>query len=366
MPMAVIAAGSGGTGMMKGKVGLLGASALALALLGALAFWGPAAIWPGPGGAARPGWSVVQPPHDVNALAQYRGRIWAGGRDGVAVLDIRDGTVLALPDGTPAMGYVKALLVDRAGRLWVGHRTGLARFDGTGWLQIEASASIAPGPVTALVETGDGRILVGGEAGLAVVTGTGFEPVGIPSERAGAVLSLFEDSRARLWVGLTSASLGGLMVQDADGWRALGRADGLAHLRVNHIAEDGSGALWLATGFGERGGACRLDDPEALGGWRCIGAADGLASDMVRLVFEDRHGQLWFGTEFDGAAVVFGGQSQRLSPADGLSGYELKAMLEDSDGNLWLGSDKGLTRIDAAHSRLAGPGAARSTQGSGE
>lgn len=352
--------------MTKGTVALLGASALALAVLGAVAYWGPVMFWPEAERAARPGWHVVQPPHDVNALAQYRGQVWAGGRDGLTVLDIPDGAAVPLPDGAPEMSYVKALLVDRAGHLWIGHRTGLARFDGAGWQQIAASASAAPGPVTALAETQDGRVLAGGEAGLAEVAGTEFQPIEIPQARASAVLALFEDSGARLWVGLTSASLGGLMVQTNGGWQALGREDGLAHLRVNHIAEDSTGALWLATGFGDHGGACWLGEPGALGPWRCIGAAEGLASDMVRLVFEDRHGQLWFGTEFDGAAVVFDGQSQRLAPADGLSGYELKAMLEDREGNLWLGSDKGLTRIDASATLLSGSGSAMPSQGTPE
>jgi len=352
--------------MAKGTVGLLGASIVAIVLLGALIYWGSTVFRPGAERAARPGWHVLQPPHDVNALAQYRGQVWAGGRDGLTLLDIQDGTAVPLPDGAPEMSYVKALLVDRAGHLWIGHRTGLARFDGVGWQQIAVSASAAPGPVTALTETKDGRVLVGGEAGLAEVSAAGLAAVDIPEARANAVLSLFEDSRGRLWVGLTSASLGGLMVRSEGGWQALGRADGLAHLRVNHIAEDSTGALWLATGFGDHGGACRLDNPGALGPWLCIGAADGLASDMVRLVFEDRHGQIWFGTEFDGAAVVFDGQSQRLSPADGLSGYELKAMLEDSEGNLWLGSDKGLTLIDAAATRMAGSGAALPPEGTPE
>ncbi|GGD24819.1 hypothetical protein GCM10011358_06590 [Sinisalibacter lacisalsi] len=326
---------------------------MALVLLGAIAWWGLGPAHTSGEIAPRQGWTILRPPHDVNALAEHAGKIWAGGRDGLALLDPKSGAVLPLPDGTPDMGYVKALLIDRAGRLWVGHRTGLARFDGVNWWRIAVSPTAPPGPVTALVETQDGRILVGGEAGLAALSNAGLAPVDMPDGQAGrAVLALFEDAGARLWVGLSSASLGGLLVEAGGTWRALGRDDGLAHLRVNHITQDREGRIWLATGFGQQGGACASDRSGNRDSWRCIGARDGLASDMVRLVFEDRHGQFWFGTEFDGAAVVLAERSLRLARADGLSGFELKAMLEDSLGNLWLGSDKGLTRIDATATAL--------------
>lgn len=303
--------------------------------------------------AIRPGWSILRPPDDVNALVFLNGTLIAGGRDGLAAIDPVSSGPASLPGGDAAKGleatYVKALLVDHAGRLWVGHRNGVLRWDGAGWKAFRVDAGTAPGPVSSMIETAKGEILVGGEAGLASMSDAGLVPVTLPSTSAGTtVTALHEDRRGRLWVGFAASGRGGVLLRDGGSWRAFGLEDGLAHLSVNAIFEDRVGRIHLATGFSGRGGACREAEPDAPSRWICIGTVDGLASDMVRVVFEDSHGQLWYGSEFDGLAVRRGSSIRRLGRAEGLAGSELKVMLEDPAGNLWLGCDKGLTRIAAS------------------
>lgn len=296
----------------------------------------------------RPGWQILRPPYDVNALAMFEGALIAGGRDGLVAIDPQSAHSLALPPGTPEMTYVKAILVDRAGRLWIGHRGGVAVHDGAGWEQIAANPTSPPGPVAALIETGDGRILAGGEAGLARIDEATFISLPLPPERQGSgIASLFEDRRGRIWVGLSSPNQGGLLVEDGGQWHEIGLEYGIVHLSVNSIGEDAAGHIRLATGFSGRGGACRLEDTDDFKSWTCLNSADGLASDMVRLVHEDSHGQIWYGSEFRGIAVERRGRFVRFDVSDGLAGTELKALLEDPFGNLWLGCDKGLTRIEA-------------------
>lgn len=305
----------------------------------------------------RPGWSILRPPDDVNALVFHRGVIVAGGRDGLSAFDPATAARVALPDWgavpPPEVTHVKALLVDRAGRLWVGHRNGVLRLEGRTRVAFATDPGTAPGPVTALMERASGDILVGGEVGLAMVSGDHLSTIDLPPTNAGgAVSALHEDRLGRLWVGFASASRGGLLLHDGGLWRSFDRTDGLVHLSVNAITEDHAGRIHLATGYSSRGGACRQIASDATSGWICLGAANGLASDMVRLVFEDRHGQFWYGSEFDGSAVARGGGIRRFGRADGQAGTELKAILEDPAGNIWLGCDKGLTRIDASASLI--------------
>lgn len=301
----------------------------------------------------REGWSVLRPPYDVNALALFDGRILAGGRDGLIALDPETGAPLEpLPD-TPPMTYAKAILVDEVGRLWVGYRTGLARYDHNGWVEIPVSPGTQPGPITAMIELAGGGILVGGEAGLAMVEGEGFVPLSLPADRVtSAASALLEDANGRLWVGFSSPTRGGLLLRDEAGWHEIRPEDGLIHPSVNQIIEDSTGRIHVAAGFSGRGGVCHLDDPGNLTSWNCLGMAEGLASDMVRLVFEDSYGQIWYGSEFRGAAVLGEGHMVRLGLEDGLAGSELKAMLEDPSGALWLGCDKGLTRISGTAAML--------------
>lgn len=330
-------------------------------LAAVLAVAGAAGLWLTFGGSStpplRPGWSVLRPPDDVNALVLHAGRVVAGGRDGLHAFDAATAAPLAAPTAgidpaaLPALAYVKALAVDRAGRLWIGHRGGVLRLDGGGFTNFAVDPDRAPGPVGAFVETTTGEMFVGGEAGLAVLCDGTLEPVALPETGAGAaVTALHEDRRGRLWVGLASAGRGGLLLRDGGVWRSFGAADGLVHPAVNAIAEDPAGRILVATGFSGRGGACREAGDGEMQRWTCIGVREGLASDMVRLFRADRRGRLWYGSEFDGTVVATALGLRRMGREDGQAGTELKAMLEDAAGNLWLGCDKGLTRIEAAAS----------------
>ena len=76
------------------------------------------------------GWKIIRPPHDVMALAIQGDTIWAGGKEGVIGLDRNSGLVITELTGVPPMTYVRALLVDRQGALWIGHPAGLTYYDG--------------------------------------------------------------------------------------------------------------------------------------------------------------------------------------------------------------------------------------------
>ncbi|MGQ9684036.1 MAG: two-component regulator propeller domain-containing protein, partial [Anaerolineae bacterium] len=76
--------------------------------------------------AAPPGWRIIRPPHDVQALALQGDTLWAGGKDGVYAVSTGTGAVRPLRADVP-LAYVRALLVDEQGALWIGHQRGLTR-----------------------------------------------------------------------------------------------------------------------------------------------------------------------------------------------------------------------------------------------
>jgi|GEM_PF-1229435 len=199
----------------------------------------------------------------VQALAASGQRIWIGASDGVWEIQstsrstARTIRVLRAPDLTDA--GVNALLADRAGRLWIGTRNGLNRYDPT-----------------------SGRI----ERFLARPK----DRLGLPTN---FISALFADRQGRVWIGTFG---GGLAViddpdRDVQRIRRIGTADGLPNTNVNSILQDGAGAIWVSTD----NGLARID----AAGQRVIGlqAPDGVKIPTYWLGAgaRTRQGQLLFG-----------------------------------------------------------------------
>ncbi len=95
----------------------------------------------------------------------------------------------------------------------------------------------------AIVETDDGFIWVGSYSGLIRYDGKHFERID-SSTGIASVISLYVDSRKRLWVGTND---GGVAVQENATFRLYGKGDGLKSLSVHSIVEAEDGLIYLAT-----------------------------------------------------------------------------------------------------------------------
>ena len=115
------------------------------------------------------------------------------------------------------------------------------------------------------------------------------------------------------------------------------------------ITQARDGAIWVAAGFANSGGAVVYRN----GSWSDITVSDGLAGEATRVVYEDRAGRMWVGSEYDGIAVLGNGTWHVITTKDGLAGQEVKIMTEDQDGTYWLGTNGGLNRVAPGNSILA-------------
>ena len=293
---------------------------VAAAVLLALTIWqGTVRLlsWAGTGLAQRAlpeGWMLIRPPHEVSALALQGDTVWAGGRDGLYAIGRTNGALRPLPAGASRLRYVKALLVDGRGALWIAHVGGLSQYAGGQWLNIGESDGLPAGPALSLLQARDGALWVGGETGVSrrrpgaewqrftTADGLGFPEVDV----------IFQDRGGVIWFGSAHPTRGGLTRFDGRSWRSYGIADGLPHSSVNDITQGSDGAIWVATGFADRGGAARL-----LGGtWSTLTRRDGLAGEKVRSIFQDRDGSMWFGSEYDGMAILCEGRWTVLTPQE--------------------------------------------------
>ena len=310
---------------------------LGLAALALLVLLARASLPEQPAGAA-----VIWSPHEVSAVAIQGDSVWAGGAEGLVVVNRYTSEVEAPPGERRTFRYVKDILVDRGNRVWVAHEAGVSRYADGEWKHLSAADGLLAGPALALWEDTAGALWVGSTLGVVRWSGDSWVTYTTRDGLAASQVDvIFQDWDGVMWFGSSAPTQGGLTSFDGRVWRTYYVSDGLAHNSINAIMQDRDGALWFGTGFHDRGGASRL----SVGVWSSLSPKDGLAGDKVRSLFEDRQGRLWFGSEYHGVAVYDGSKWRILTTDDGLASWEVKEIVQDADGAFWLATLEGLNRL---------------------
>ena len=120
-------------------------------------------------------------------------------------------------------------------------------------------------------------------------------------------------------------------------WRTYSMADGLAGMRIEHIAEDNDGFIWFATW---NNGASRFDGDE----FQNFTQQDGLVNDRVYFIQKDIQDRLWFGT-LNGVCWYDGTDFHHLE-GDGIAGRAVQFICEDNEGRIWFGGHRTLGYYD--------------------
>ena len=232
----------------------------------------------------------------------------------------KDGGVWVATDGNGLLAYAeggfrhvlspeqcppapRAILADRAGRVWVAAFTGLYRLDAGKWelVQTVRSAGDYPG---ALTEAADGSVWLGTfNSELWHFTRGGMTRLKLPSTGPKNFISaLLGDAEGALWIG----TQGGGLLRWKDGvFARVTSAEGLPEDRIWELLDDAGGGLWLGTGAGiARLDKSQFDQVARLGGVltpRRFGPSDGLASaggtpEFKPNCWRSDDGRLWFTT----------------------------------------------------------------------
>ena len=290
-----------------------------------------------------PGWQIIRPPGEVYTISIENDTVWTGGKDGVILIDRISGSVVPLPGTPPEFSYVRAIIRDRTGSIWIAHDGGLVRYDGHTWQVIAPGDDVPFTKTLSLIERKDGTIVAGTVIGVYSFDGKQWTDL---MPQAGPVPvtadALFEDRDGNLWIGCVSPTHGGLFLQNDTGWYSVTNSNPLLHSSARMITQTSDGAVWVASGFANVGGAV----VDQQGSWSNLTVSDGLAGEATRFVYEDRAGRLWVSSEYDGIAVRSNGTWHIITTKEGLAGQEVKFMTEDRDGNYWLGTNGGLNRAD--------------------
>ncbi|MFP5236078.1 MAG: two-component regulator propeller domain-containing protein [Acidobacteriota bacterium] len=262
----------------------------------------------------------------ILSLAPDNGDVWVGTPDGLS--RIRGGRIVTFTsaDGLPD-DFIRSLLADTDGSLWIGTRHGLTHWNKPG--------DTTPGSMrTYTKDDGLGNDLVGAMArdttgDLWVATFAGL------SRLHGAKFQNYTTANglsSNVITSLLARAHGSLLVGTQDrGWNLWNgmrfeavKNPQLAHTTVHAILDDGLHHLWFATGTGLARCDCAesgMMDSADCSDWLQFSTADGLRS---RETATNSHPSAW----------------------------------KSQDGKLWFATPKGLVEIDPAHfpvNRVAPP-----------
>ncbi len=120
-------------------------------------------------------------------------------------------------------------------------------------------------------------------------------------------------------------------------WRTYSPYNGLAGMRIEHIAEDGEGYLWFAS-WGN--GVSRFDGDE----FQNFTRRDGLVHDQIFFICNDSQERLWFGTT-DGVCWYDGANFHHLED-EGIAGRAVQFIYEDNESRIWFGGHRTLGYYD--------------------
>jgi signal transduction histidine kinase/ligand-binding sensor domain-containing protein/CheY-like chemotaxis protein len=255
---------------------------------------------------------------------------------------------------------VRALLIDRTGRIWAGTEEGLDLLDPHTY-RARHFRHVAGNPrslqsdrIFALHTDSGGQLWVGTDAGLSLYDGGKEDFVNVDLHAGGGpsgevrVRSIHSDREGALWVGTLDKGL--IRIEQRTSRVTWFRHDAqvsgsLSHDRVLAILEDDAKRLWVATADG-----LNLFDRTTQRFTRYGRDADNpqsLRNDDIMSLYQDRGGVLWVGTRAGGAS--------HWNPRSWALGHYLSPLTrnvavntfaENGSGTLWVGTSSGLVEIE--------------------
>ncbi len=279
-----------------------------------------------------------------SVLMDREGGVWLGLQtNGVARLRVSQLSTLGLDDGLPD-DRARAVFQDSAGRVWIGTADGLALYDGHSIRRFADRAAASVWDVRSIAEDSEGNLWLSAGKDLLTMRNGRFSRPGDWSGKY-EIEVLYRDASGTMWVGTDGAGL----YRYANGhFTNLTTADGLGSNHVRALLADRTGALWISN-FGN--GVSRYAD----GRFTVFNRKDGLAGDRVVAMHEDEEGALWFATR-QGLSRFARGKFFTWRSDSGLFSHFVYSIVDDGAGNFWFSSGAGIFRVSKRELRASADG----------
>jgi ligand-binding sensor domain-containing protein/signal transduction histidine kinase len=274
----------------------------------------------------------------VQALAETPdGVLWIGTTGGLAsfggahIRVFSEAQVQALETHS-----IFCLEIDRDGSLWAGTEGGgLLHLRGESVEVFSNADGLTDGFVRSVLEDSRGVLWVGTDDGLFRMKGRRLERVdgrnGMP---AMAVHHITEDRDGDVWAGGSQL----VEIDRSGAGRVYSLPGAYSKNRVKRILQTADGTIWVGT----VGGLQRMGPID-----RVKGRFEPLPQihATVRSLLQTSDGTLWIGTIGGGLWKLRGDEApQRVSPSP-LPSDTVLSMLQDHDGQIWIGTQAGLVRL---------------------
>lgn len=260
---------------------------------------------------------------------------------------------------------VPTLAQDKAGFLWVATGDGLVRYDGYRFRPQERESSEPArrnlGWIRAMLPTRDGRLWMGTETGWLAVYDPATERVsdftldGAGWDVAPAVRALAEDQDGAIWIGNLTGGLVRFDPAKGTFTRFLhSPQDGsLPDDHVQALLVDHQGTLWVGTWAGLSRRKRGSDHFEPVFSRSNGPDAANLAGQVVQALYQAADGRIWAGTHQGRVAVIdpVTGQGELLGSSMGkpkASYSAVSSFVEVPGDGMWVGRSSGIEIYDQA------------------
>jgi len=239
-------------------------------------------------------------------------------------------------------GYIRYLLTDREGFLWIATTLGIYRYDGENLLLYQ---SLPDYQVCGMIQDTLGRIWISNfgslnDSGLEIL-----DPVAMTLKKPGKSLGLgantvtiLKDKAQRIWVTAGKTHRFGIIDVEQQTIKWLDNIP-----RSVALIQDKSGNIWLQT----HAGAIIINPVKKK--IKFLNKANGLTADTTGILFCDSKGNIWMGMP-DSQLDVLNVQQNKMSIVKDARypGNFIWHISEDHNGMIWVATVKGVEVIDPA------------------
>ncbi|MGL5352434.1 MAG: ligand-binding sensor domain-containing protein, partial [Clostridium sp.] len=258
--------------------------------------------------------------------------------------------------------FVKTILRDSRGLVWIGTDNGFCRFneEENNFILYKSKVydyqSIVSDNILSLCEDESGTIWVGTYGGISLFNPDNIfklykhNPFDPNSISEASIQGLYEDNEGIIWAGTAHRGLNALDREANTVKRYINEIGNEKSLIDNNISEvvGIDNEIWIAT----EGGLSKFDkNTNEFTNFTSNGDENSLPNDVVRTLYIDSEGILWIGTR-DGLASFDRKDKfvnyKELFEENGIKEHMLSDIFEDSDGIMWFGSaiDGGLIKYN--------------------